>query len=93
MTLGESLALQHRLLVTKFTLNLNKKLTDTSVPVEKIKWFKLADDGQSSTFLKNAENWIRDPINAEDIYDGSELWNAFQDGIVYLPNISQKLLF
>ena len=42
--LRESLAPQHRLLVTKFALNLNEKLTDTSVPVKKIKWFKLADD-------------------------------------------------
>ena len=73
MILGGSLAPQHRLLATKFTLNLNEKMTDTSVPVKKIKWYKLADDKQSSTFLKNAENWIRDVINAEDIHDGNEV--------------------
>lgn len=82
--LGESLAPQHRLLVSKFRLNPTEKLKDTSVPLQKIKWFKIMDDDQNGVFLENAKQWIEDCINVEEEHTADEFWNAFQDGIVNL---------
>ena len=77
--MGESLAPQHRLLVTKFKINLHEKLKDTSVPVEKIKWIKLTNDELNGTFLENAnanaKNWISDVLEDEDEEDFLQLMN------------------
>ncbi|XP_063706243.1 craniofacial development protein 2-like [Culicoides brevitarsis] len=81
--LGESVAPQHRLLVTKFRLNPNEKLKDTSVPLRKIKWFKITN-GEESDFLNSAIQWIQDCNNSENEHTADEFWNAFQDGMIAL---------